>query len=770
MTQSAAAHCRNVARLAAERGACAGLEKAAGLTGILHDMGKFTTRFEDYICSGIGSKGEVPHSPTGAIFAYDRWYTGGTEEARLAAQIISMAIRGHHGGLLDCVDPSGDSPYLSCIRQDKPNICFAEAAENFLRTCCSAGELDHLFIEASGEISERMKTAASKDKAYTRGMLARLILSCVVDADRWDTACFEGNADPFEPEEQADWEQLGARLGTHLKGFANSSKIASLRGEISDRCLAAAKRPPGIYALTVPTGGGKTLSSLRFALAHAQEFHMQRIFYVMPYNTILEQNAADIRDALGGYGGILEHYGTFVSELGGREGEREEARHTLLAERWNVPVILTSMVQFLDAAYRGGNTSARRFSRLARSVIVFDEIQALPKHCTVLFEKLVRFLAAETGCTILLCTATQPSLHLEAEPLLPEDYTARQYGSLKRVRLIDESEARISYGEASERLAELQHAHKSVLAVVNTKAAAKELFKQTSALLEEDVLRVHLSTAMCPAHRLAALSAMKERLNKGFVFCVSTMLIEAGVNISFPCVVRSLAGLPSIMQAAGRCNRHMELSGSLGEVYIWNLSEERLSRLPEIQTGQCCTRDTRAAPGIGALDAPEAMDWYFRKERVVNGEELLKYPWTELPQRNVTLTDMLGTNKKFKEESLLMRRQMDALSLYQAFGTAGRAFRVIEQDTVSVLTEYGGGKELIAQLCGKPDLREKLRLMRLAQKYAVSVFRSTFGGLLEKDAVYPMGDTGMYALREGFYDGKHLGLMIDPSMMDFLSY
>lgn len=763
--QSAKIHCQNVAYLAAERGAAINLRRIAQLSGVLHDMGKFTNQFEKYIIGETRKRGEVHHSPTGAIFAYDRWYKDGSEQEKLTAQIVSMVIRGHHGGLLDCVDPNGDSPYAACIGQDKAEICYEEAVDKFLKNCISEEELDHLFAEACTEISMKINAAAREDKSYTKGMLARLILSCVVDADRWDSACFEANADPFEPEEKTDWEQLGSRLSSHLEKLAGNSQIARLRGEISNRCQEAAKKPPGIYSLNVPTGGGKTFSSLRFALAHAKEYRMDRIFYVIPYNTILEQNAADIREALGGYDGVLEHYGTFISQLDGEGGEREEARHTELTERWDKPVILTSMVQFLDSAYQGGNTSARRFNRLARSVLVFDEIQALPKYCTVLFEKLMRFLSVQMECTILLCTATQPDLNLNAEPLLPEDFTVLQYRNLKRVRLIDESDNPFSYEEAVSRLVRLQREHKAVLTVVNTKTAAKTIFEQVSPHMDISTLCIHLSTAMCPAHRLDAIDAMKKRLGREPVFCISTMLIEAGVNISFPCVVRSLAGLPSIIQAAGRCNRHMELSGSLGDVYLWYLPEERLSCLPEIETGQQCTRNVRLVAGLGRLDSQEAMDWYFRKERI-ESEDKLKYPWKDQPARNVTLTDMLSANRKFRNASSQLQRRKNTMTMYQAFKTAGHAFQVIDQDTASVLTEYGMGKELIANLCGELELKERIRLMRIAQKYSVSVFRSTFNKLIEQDEVYPLAETGLYALRKELYDAN-LGLVMKPSMMDF---
>lgn len=248
--------------------------------------------------------------------------------------------------------------------------------------------------------------------------------------------------------------------------------------------------------LTVPTGGGKTLSSLRFALGHAAR-GMERIFYVIPFNTILDQNARDIREALDGYDGILEHHGNVVVE---DEGERMHYRR--LTERWDSRIILTSMVQFLNALYRRENTNARRMHRLTRSVIVFDEIQALPRRCKVLFERAVNFLVLNCGCTVLLCTATQMEFDNIVMPngnelMGDEKELSRLYDALTRVRWNPELRAGLTNADAARKLQNLMRSHGSVLAIVNTKAVAWDVYRRAAGLLGEQGMRP-------VAHRLLA--------------------------------------------------------------------------------------------------------------------------------------------------------------------------------------------------------------------------------------------------------------------------
>ncbi|MGJ4849160.1 CRISPR-associated endonuclease Cas3'' [Bacillota bacterium Meth-B3] len=431
-------HCREVAYLAGGALSSLGLEDTGRLVGLLHDMGKAPVAFQDYLEMSythpeLRERGSVLHAPIGAIFAYERWFDG-DPFAKLTAQVISMAVYGHHAGLPDCLNEKGESPYLRYFSsEEKEKLHYREAVGNYLREIAGADELDKLFARAKAEISALFARLESDAQAFQLGMIARMVLGALVDADRWDSACFEHGADPLAPgEPPPDWAELLARLEAHLSKFTDPSTLNDIRTRISRECLGCASLPPGIFTLTVPTGGGKTFSTLRYALAHADGAHMRRIFYVIPFNTILDQNAADIREALNNYEGILEHHSGVV-----RNNEDEEAAYRLLTERWDSPIVLTSMVQFLNTLYRKENSDARRMGALAHSVLIFDEVQALPKRCTHLFEQAIRFLVRFCGCTVVLCTATQPRLDLPAQPMIGE--VSKLFEDMQRVRYVDQS-------------------------------------------------------------------------------------------------------------------------------------------------------------------------------------------------------------------------------------------------------------------------------------------------------------------------------------------
>lgn len=779
--QSLEEHCRNVKLLMNPAAEKIGLRMLVELIGLLHDMGKATMIYIKYLewavkhPGDISRRGSVHHSPIGAIFAYERWYRGGTSIKKITAQIISMAIGAHHGGYPDCVTPEGISLYLTVIQQDKHKLCYSEAVSNFLNEVASEAELDRLFEGACQETEAFLNRVEQKDRAFTQGLLARLALSLLVDADRWDTACFENNEDPFQEDNYVDWDDLSSRLEKTLSEYDRCSKINEMRGKISDNCVEAAGKPSGIYTLTVPTGGGKTLSSLRFALKHAKR-KKERIFYIIPFNTILEQNSVDIREALEKYNGILDHYGTFISELEDDKGELEEKEHVLLTERWNMPIIMTSIVQFLNTLFRAENSNVRRMHRLVNSILIFDEIQALPKHCTVLFEKAIQFLVTCLNCTVLLCTATQPCLKMHFQPLLPVELTTNMFDALKRTQLIDESNILRDNAEAARNIAEMSAQYGSVLVIVNTKAVAAELFNLLKAKVTA-VECIHLSTNMCPTHRFEQIQKMKVMLkDKGrTVICISTMLIEAGVNISFPCVIRSMAGLPNIMQAAGRCNRHMEMPEA-GRVYIWRFAEENLSPLEEIRIGQSCTYSVmemlKSDSSVGAIDSLGALDWFFVKERNNYNNYALEFPWTKQKGNETTLTEMLDRNRGFRQHTDFDFKRgvrSDEMRLFQAFSTAGHAFQVINQDTLSILVPYGVGANVISMLCSDQPLKERIRTQRQAQQYTVSIWRRAFERLSEKGAIYPVGKTRSFALYSKYYDND-LGLLVTPKEMDFMNY
>ena len=782
-TQSLREHAENVAALSARSAAPLSLAQTARLIALLHDMGKGTPPFQEHLEDE--RKATHPHAPAGAIFAYERWFSG-DETRRRAAQIVALCVYGHHTGLMDCVNKQLEPSFIRKMQADKRELHYDEAVAYFTENVASLLELDALFDGACKELDGFR--AKGKVGAFYDGMTARLLLSMLVDADRYDAACFEYGEDALAQPPAPIWDELLRRLDAYAGAhFARKTPIDQIRATIAARCGEASARMPGVYRLTVPTGGGKTLSSLRFALGHAARYDMARIFYVIPFNTILDQNARDIRAALDGYDGILEHHANVVVE---NEGERVQYRR--LTERWDSRIILTSMVQFLNALYRCENTNARRMHRLTSSVIIFDEIQALPRKCRVLFERAVNFLVRNCGCTVLLCTATQMEFeHIvmpdDRELMGDERELARLYDALARVRWIPELCDDLSNANAARKLRDLMGAQGSVLAVVNTRKVAWEVYRCTVDLLREQgmrpvaidcaldrasvmeqartagkdaVLCVHLSTLLCPKHRLAYIDFAKAWLEGGGrALCVSTALIEAGINISFPVVVRSLAGMPSIVQAGGRCNRNMERES--GDVYIWKFKDEILEKLPEIANGKRYTSKLyhENPDDFAALCKPGGICRYFRVEQR-DAKKVEKYP-IDTDDFKGNLVDLLSVNQAFSESTKA------SFPLKQAFRTAGERFRAIDENTRAVIVPYGEGEAILGALLSRSGIGQRTLLLARAQQYSVNVYESTMKLLEAEGAVYPVGDTGALALKAEYYDDER-GLTIsgrEPDLM-----
>ncbi|MDO4548402.1 MAG: CRISPR-associated helicase Cas3' [Clostridia bacterium] len=660
--------------------------------------------------------------------------------------------------MIDCIDMSGFSPLMKTLQNNPDAIHYDEAVDHFSRDICPLSQLDELFEQAVIEVKRMIECfPKGKDQAFVCGMIARLLLGVLVDADRYDAACFERDEDPFGSEPpSADWAQLLECLNGHLNGFPRDTRIDFLRKSVSDDCLACAYKPGRLYRLTVPTGGGKTLSSLRFALARAMRDKLDRIIYVIPFNTILDQNARDIREALGGYDGILEHHANLVIE-----DEDECRRHTRLTERWQTPIILTSVVQFLNAIYRCENTNARRMPSMINSVIIFDEIQALPPKCIRLFEMAVKFLTNCLGCTVVLCTATQPALNLEATEMVSN--AGHLFEQLDRTRFHDQTRHARSMKQAARDAVSLQAEYGAALVIVNMRSQAAFIFDSARSMVSKDVLLVHLTTDMCARHRMDALDRVKRALRDGNpVLCVSTSLIEAGINISFPCVVRFYAGLPSILQSAGRCNRHGELpEGKKGEVYIWKIEDEHIRYIPHVAIGQRCTDYALSllAEESTRLDAPEVVSGYFGKER---GEckDLLDYPLD-----GSSLYSLLSTNRTGRNAaSHIIENPAAELVLCQAFKTAGKAFHVIDDNTRSIVVPYAQAASLLDRLNSRHDIYEEYSILRRLQGYTVNVYANKYDKLQEMGAIYQLGETGVTVLRDEFYD-MDLGLKLTAGEM-----
>ena len=816
--QTLSSHCRNVAALCSRGAEIAGLSRLAELIGLTHDMGKATDEFADYLRAALrDDKAKSPHhhAPTGAIYAYRRWFMRENASAceRAAAQIAMLCILGHHAGLTDCLDVKGKSTLLKNMKDEAVPVHADEAIAWFLQNIADEAELDALFESACRELSALFPDLdrPSADTAVALGLISRLMLSALVDADRWDSACFEYDENPFEAASAPDWNALLNTFErfrrTHLSG---EGEINRIRADISDLCWEKAASETGVVTLSVPTGGGKTFSSLRYALRHAALNGQRRLFYIIPYNTILDQNARDIREALADYPSILEHHSNVVIESederradrsAGRhsnaESEDEQADYKRLTERWDSDIILTSLVQFLNACYAAPNSAARRFHALTNAVLIFDEIQSLPKACKVLFERAIQFLTQYCRSTVVLCTATQPHLSLTPAPVELMPHVEALYERLKRVRYIPQLDADRTCASAGAEIARLLE-EKSVLAILNTKAAAWSVYDEATRILRErghalaafdpllpedtladaaracspdEILCVHMSTLLCPAHRKRLIAWIKAWLRAGRrVLCVSTALIEAGINVSFPVVIRDLAGLPSVVQAAGRANRNMEYGR--GDVLIWNFPEETraLTHLEDVQHGADITRTFLNSASIDndELDSPKMIENYFNQEaRYI--EEKQKFP-VEVREdglrKSCYLTELLGKNTQIVS-GIGKYKSLKPLVLHQSFRTAGKYFYVIPDDTKSVLVPWGGGAALIAALNGEHDMRDEIRLLRRAQAYSVNLYDNMYRRLKNAGAISLIGNSGVCALAEGFYSDAG-GVSVEQEELELL--
>ena len=798
--QTLSSHCRNVAALCSRGAEIVGLSKLAELIGLTHDMGKATDEFADYLRAALrDDKAKSPHhhAPTGAIYAYRRWFMRENASAceRAAAQIAMLCILGHHAGLTDCLDVKGKSTLLKNMKDEAVPVHADEAIAWFLQNIADEAELDALFESACRELSALFHDLdkPSADTEIALGLISRLMLSALVDADRWDSACFEYDENPFEAASAPDWNALLNTFErfrrTHLSG---EGEINRIRADISDLCWQKAASETGVVTLSVPTGGGKTFSSLRYALRHAALNGQRRLFYIIPYNTILDQNARDIREALADYPSILEHHSNVVIE-----SEDEQDTYKRLTERWDSDIILTSLVQFLNACYAAPNSAARRFHALTNAVLIFDEIQSLPKACKVLFERAIQFLTQYCRSTVMLCTATQPRLSLTPAPVELMPHVEALYERLKRVRYIPQLDADRTCASAGAEIARLLE-EKSVLAILNTKAAAWSVYDEATRILRErghalaafdpllpeealvgaaracspdEILCVHMSTLLCPAHRKKLIAWIKAWLRAGRrVLCVSTALIEAGINVSFPVVIRDLAGLPSVVQAAGRANRNMEYG--CGDVLIWNFPEEAraLAHLEDVQHGADITRTFLNSASIDndELDSPKMIENYFNQEaRYI--EEKQKFP-VEVREdglrKSCYLTELLGKNTQIVS-GIGKYKSLKPLVLRQSFRTAGKYFYVIPDDTKSVLVPWGGGAELIAALNGEHDMREEIRLLRRAQAYSVNLYDNMYRRLKNAGAISLIGNSGVCALAEGFYSDAG-GVSVEQEELELL--
>lgn len=766
-TQSLKDHAGSVRNLCREYGKPVGLTHTAELCGLLHDMGKAKQEFQQYMRENNTSlRGKINHSSAGAKYLFEKYGESKNPYENLTSQLISLVISSHHSGLIDCISPQGTDVYLARVNPEDSTISYSESCQGFKNECAASEELDELFRRASAEVqllTEKILKEQKKLSSFYFGLIARYLLSCVIDADRYDTYCFYAGQETRDKDYELEntWETLSENLEKQISGFTISNDIDRYRSEISSSCKEFAKEENGIYRLYVPTGGGKTLSSLRFAINHAKLKHKSRIIYAIPYTAIIDQNAQVIRKALGNDSLILEHHSNIIPDTEGPD--ENQASYRLLTERWDAPIILTTTVQLLNTLFLGKTQSVRRMHNLSNSILIFDEVQTIPKKCLSLFNSALNFLSEICGATVILCTATQPELsslekpiHLSTPSDIITDYETL-FANCRRTEIINRCR---DGGYNAEELAEFvlrqYKEHKKILIILNTKKAAQNLYEK----LEEqvsDASLYYLSTNLCPKHRMDILNTVTAQLEDETqnIICVTTQLIEAGVDISFDCVIRSLAGLDSIAQAAGRCNRHGRKE--IGSVYIINSNEENLNKLPDIKNGRIHSerilRDFAGNPAYYNDDvlSPKAVRdyylYYFGEAKRKELDYLVEKKAGILPTDD-TLYELLSGNR-----NSLKAFNGKGRNLNQAFETAGSLFQVIEENTVTVLVPYKEGAEIIEMLKSEKNLHTLSRLLKLAQQYSVSFFVTE--DKLDINGIYQIGESGVYTTSPVCYSEKY---------------
>ncbi len=530
-------HLKGVGELAAEMAQPLGLRNAARLVGLLHDLGKYAAAFQKRLEGGP----VVDHSTAGASVLLKR----APRASSLLAELGVYAILGHHAGLPNRRDDTSanvdsrlgsfnglpDEPWMSELRLEPSDF------------------------ELGGVPCKR-----GPDSAFALSVVGRILFSCLVDADFRETEAFYTHlssvrVDRQWPALQSILPELQARFDAHMRDMPRDGSLNELRQEIFSHVVAQAEQNPGAYTLTVPTGGGKTLASLGFALAHARTHGLRRIIYAIPYTSIIDQTVEIFRSVLGD-GHVLAHHSAIEDERPADHGPADRAGKMRLAmEDWAAPVVVTTNVQLFESLFAARPSRARKLHNIAGSVIILDEAQALPRHLLLPTLRMLEQLCETWGCSIVLCTATQPAfdqrklpggLKLEGKELAPDP--KRLARRLKRATICDA-------GELDDRaLVAALAAHEQALVIVNNRRHALALFHAAEAAQLEGA--IHLTTRQCAAHRREILDRIRARLKiQAPCRVIATSLVEAGVDIDFPRLWRARAGLDQIVQAAGRCNR-----------------------------------------------------------------------------------------------------------------------------------------------------------------------------------------------------------------------
>lgn len=729
--QPLADHLQNVAELAAAFARPFGGERLAHLAGLWHDVGKFSDAFQDYLrAAQLGDyhsaevRGKIDHTSAGAQHS--------VSSVEVLGHLLAYAIAGHHAGLLDAIKEGAslDGRLRKKIEPWAHGLAALPTAE-----CPEPPAILRSALARRGTDPD--------GAAFSCAFFVRMVFSCLVDADFLDTEAF---VDPARTRNRPTWpadilERLQSTLDDHLGRFGQPrSRVDVERAKVLAACRAAANGTPGLFSLTVPTGGGKTLSSLAFALAHARAHGLRRVVYVAPFTSIIEQNADVFRkvfeplSAAGVPDPVIEHHSAL--DVG---SETFESR--LASENWDAPLVVTTSVQLYESLFASRSSRCRKLHNLARAVIILDEAQKLPvdflKPC--LFA--LRELAASYGTTVVLCTATQPAIHRRPDFVIGLDGVREivpdptgLHLALKRVEVTNLGQ--LGDDDVISRVLDERQA----LCIVNTRRHARLLFDG----VRDHPGVIHLSAAMCPQHRTEVLTLVRQRLHAGEPCrVISTQLVEAGVDLDFPVVFRSMAGLDSIAQAAGRCNRNGKVT--LGRTFVFQ-SEHGQSEAFLRDTTNAATQilgTSGSQPLYPDLLSLEAVEHYFRQ-----------YYWAQQARWDY--------RQIVPEFTLVNHREMPFLF---NFRRVADRFKLIDDSGAAVITPW---RERGAELCDElrnPWTRPSLSLLRELQRYTVQAPRRAWQRAIGRTLDLVHDRYALLITPDLHYD-QHVGLLLDREQLD----
>lgn len=711
------------------------LSDAAYWAGVLHDLGKYRDEFQQYLRAERESSTETHHAVYGAALAYQQGWLG-----------PAFAIAGHHAGLHDL--------------NELQTLVMGTTYRTAERVPLLADRFRAELGEIPPEIAEPLFV---ENKSHSTEFYIRMLFSTLVDADFLDTEAHYKTVSRATHKLQA--AELLRLLISEKESKSSGGKLNAIRNSIFQQCLDKAQESPGFFSLTVPTGGGKTLAGMAFALAHAAQpqHELRRIIVVIPYLSIIEQNAAQYRRILdpANLGIVIEHHSAVnVPEDTDESRPRapfEKHPNEYAAENWDAPIIVTTSVQFIESLFANRTSRCRKLHNIAHSVVIFDEVQTLPSHLLNPLLNVFRELRDHYGVSFVFSTATQPAFQYRPSSLsegfrlgeiqeITQGSTEANFHSLRRVSI---QPAKPDETTGWDALADQMAQREQALCIVNIRSHAYDLWeklRRSFPLKERDAV-FHLSSAMCAEHRFAVLGDDREpepgtiryRLrNKQPCRLASTQLIEAGVDVDFPIVWRALGPLDSIVQAAGRCNRENRLcdeagNPAFGEVIVFR---------PE---------DNKLPPGVyrTASDITASLLAHVDADTLATNHELFGRYFDQLYQ-------LVPTDQKISiqgEREKLHFRKVAELA------------KVIDNDTQAVIVPYGKGCSLIEEIRTRPIVKGQPRFsrddLRRLQRYLVNLHSRDFQKLVTHKAISPLlPNLEIHVLAEGWYH-PHLGIVID---------